>query len=178
MFDFHASEQFVNIKPIDNKPLKIEFSNGEVIIKRPSLEEYLKFESEFAVLLSRFLPLFRGVGFLTTEELENNSMKVEFFRQLGIAFKNVIFLRFFKGFLKSNKKLFTFSKGLKPSNLQKKLTLSEIMDIFVSCHCIILAEKKNSQKVLEEMLGMVLSDYSIFSRKNSVGGVPRYSPPK
>jgi hypothetical protein len=178
MFDFHNSEQFVNIKPIDNKPLKITFASGEVIINRPTLEQYLRFESDFAVLLSRFLPLFRGVGFLTTEELENNSMKVEFFRQLGIAFKDVLFLRFFRSFLKKNSDLFTFSKGLKVSNLHKKLTLSEIEDIFISCHCIILAEKKNSQRVLEEMLGMVLSDYSIFSRKNSVGGVPRYSPPK
>lgn len=176
--DYHSSDEFINIKPIDSKPLRFSFLAGDIVMKRPTLEQYLKFESDFATLLARFIDVFRGVGFLSYEELEDVTLKGEFKRQLGSAIRNQFFLRYFKGFLKKHRNIFSYPEGVKEGNIEKYLTLSEIEDLFLGCHFIVMSEKKNSQAVLEEMLGTVLSGYSIFSRKSSVGGAPRFSPPK
>lgn len=190
----HADEIIRTIPGVDAGPIGLDLGRwGRVVIHRPCLRDYLRYEAEWTGLIGAFLPLFRGVGFLTAAELADQSLKSRFVRELIRAVQNNVFLAALRRFARRWTRrwslvralisgngwtgLIEWPGGINPSNFDGRLTYSQICEVLTLFHQLIVSEKKNTSEIAAEV-AEVWRGYSIFAPPNGDGVRPRFGTPK
>lgn len=161
------------------EPLVLETGRWRIIYHRPSLREYLRYEAEWAGLVGVFLPLFRGVGFLTVEEVEDRTLHARFVRELATAIRDEVFLRSLTRFLRrwtrrGKRGIIEWPRGLSWRNAVDTLTLSQVAEVCAHLHLLVLAEKKNTSGLVAEAVSRL---GSTCSATDTAGPSPRYGTP-
>jgi hypothetical protein len=190
----HSTDILKTVPGVDASPVALSLSGGgRVVIHRPSLRDYMRYEAEWTGLIGAFLPLFRGVGFLTAEEMLDSSLSSRFVREIMRAVQDKRFLKCLRWFGKRWTRRWSFLRavmfrngwtgiiewpeGIDYRNFDQKLTYSQVCEVFTLFHNLVVTEKKNTSEVAAEVAA-ALKGYSISAPLNGGGLQPRYGKPK
>lgn len=186
---FKDEDKFISISAPDIKPIVVKFKrptdpvvDGEqyarmkMMVVRPSLNDYMDYEGDYAKFLKTFLPLFMGVRFLSYDELKKRSAMDEFVADLQKLVYKVSFIRAIKAILKRYPRVF-IPEGIKIQNIDKELTKTEIVYLLLVMHMIVESEKKNTYETLVELShdeALAWIGSFIFSKPDSTCEGPRF----
>jgi hypothetical protein len=177
---FKDEDKFIEVQAPDIKPFRVEVGTEPgkryFIIHRPTLREYLLFESDYARLLATFMESFRGISFLSYQELADLTARDSFIKQFQSLSYSIQFIRFVKRMLKRYPRMFE-AVGFRVGSFDKIATKTQVIYILVLIHLLVESEKKNEWEMLVEggkagLLGSLAS--SIFSKENSASAEPQY----